>query len=302
MKRLVSFLLLMADLSGAVELPGTWSNGKDEFKTISLMLRSDGQAVFATAVIPGWAKWEPTETGLLLTVGGDGTSVTIPFTFDPATAELTGRFRDTEVILEKVSEEQPPDLLERAREEAERRQQSWNNSNHNETRTFPNRSALEAYLQEWRSMNDPTGRPETIFLSTDSEKAQLTLRRLGDSIHLEVFLEHRRLTKLTGYPLESKRLPSDAESDLPLTYELPARQREILMTLAQSPSVVSELNAYSQVSVFETESFSRHIKFIAKPESGPDALVLANQILDILWTTPVAEISAKLHYRIPATR
>jgi hypothetical protein len=49
-RRLALFALILTALR-AVELPGTWSNGQDEFKTLSLMLRSDGQAIFATAVL-----------------------------------------------------------------------------------------------------------------------------------------------------------------------------------------------------------------------------------------------------------
>lgn len=87
-------------------------------------------------------------------------------------------------------------------------------------------------------------------------------------------------------------------SDLPLSYELPAAQREALTKLAQSPGVTSETNAFSQVSVFKTESFFRSIEFIVRPDSQPDALELAERILDILWEKPPKQFRAKLHFRV----
>jgi hypothetical protein len=298
--RLLFLPLLLASLR-AVELPGTWSNGQSEFKTLSLMLRSDGQAVFATAVLPGFALWEKTDTGLLLTLGGDGKSLTIPFTYDPATELLTGKLQNTEVVLKKISDQEPPDMLARAKERAAEQQERWKKMTRFEDRTLAGRKALRAFLEEWRGEPDPKKRPETVFISAGKGEAQLTVRGLGDSCFLEIGLESRNLAKLTGYPLESKLLPSDAVSDLPLSYELPAAKREALAKLAQTPGVKSETHAFSQVSVFKTESFFRSIQFIVKPDSQPDALELAERILDILWEKPPKEFQAKLHFRVEPT-
>jgi len=299
-RRLVLFALTLTALR-ASELPGTWSNGQDEFKTISLMLRSDGQAILATAVLPGFALWEKTDTGLLLTLGGDGKSMTIPFTYDPKTALLTGKLQDTEVVLKKISDQEPPDMIARAKERHAEQQESWMKMSRFEDRKLAGRKALRALLEEWPAEADPTKRPETVFLTSGKEQAQLTVRRLGDSWFFEVALESRNLAEPTGFPLESKLLPGDAVSDLPLSYELPTAQHEALAELAQTPGVQSETRAFSQVSAFKTESFHRSIKFVVKPGAQPDVLALAEQILDILWERPSKEIQAKLHFRVEPT-
>jgi hypothetical protein len=303
MRRLILllFLAVLATLR-AVELPGSWSNGKDEFKTISLMLRSDGQAIFATAVLPTYALWEKTETGLSLTLGGDGKSLTLPFTYDPVTELLTGKLQDTELVLKKISDQEPPDMLARAKERQAEQQERWKKLSRFEDRRLAGRQAVTAFLKEWRAETDPKKRPETVFLSAGEGQAQLTVRGLGDSCFLEIGLESRHLPKFTGYPLESKLLPGDAVSDLPLNYELPEAQRAALAKLALAPGVTSETHAFSQVSAFKTESFFRSIQFVVKPGAEPDPLTLAEQIMDILWETPPKEIQAKLHFRVEPTR
>ncbi len=301
MHRLLLLFILLLATSRAVELPGTWSNGQDEFKTISLMLRSDGQAIFATAVLPGFALWEKTDTGLRLTIGGDGKSITLPFTYDPATALLTGKLQDTEVVLKKISDQEPPDMLARARQRQAEQEERWKKMSRFEDRALADRKAVAALLKEWRAETDPRKRPESVFLSAGEGEAQLTVRGLSDHCFLEIGLESRSLAKFTGYPLESKLLPGNAVSDLPLHYELPAAQREALAKLAQTPDVTSETHAFSQVSVFKTESFFRSIQFIVKPNSQTDALALAEQILDILWPKPPKQFQAKLHFRVEPT-
>jgi hypothetical protein len=235
---------------------------------------------------------------LLLTLGGDGKSLSLPFTYDPATELLTGKLQDTEVVLKKISDQEPPDMLARAKERQAEQQERWKTMSRFEDRTLVGRKGVTAFLKEWRAETDPKKRPETVFISAGKGEAQLTVRGLGDSAFLEVALESRNLAKPTGYPLESKLLKADAVSDLPLSYELPAAQREALAKLAQTPGVTSETHAFSQVSVFKTESFFRSIQFIVKPDSQPDALALAERILDILWEKPPKEFHAKLHFRV----
>jgi hypothetical protein len=201
-------------------------------------------------------------------------------------------------VLKKISDQQPPDLLAKAKERDAEQQERWKKMSRYEDRKLAGRKAVTAFLKEWRAETDAKKRPETIFLSPGEGQAQLTVRGLGSSCFLDVALESRRLATLTGYPLESKLLPGDAVSDLPLSYELPAPQREALAKLAQTPGVTSETHAFSQVSAFKTESFYRKIQFVVKPGAEPDVLSLADRIMDILWESPSQEIQAKLHFRV----
>lgn len=298
-RQLALFLMLMTALR-AVELPGTWSNGQSEFYTISLQLRADGQALFATAVLPGFGLWEKTDSGLLFTLYEGGQSLALPFTYDPATELLTGKFQGTEVVLKKTSNEEAPDILAMIQESAAEEEEYKRKTTRFEYRTFANRKALRVFLEEW-TKSDERKRAKTIFLSAGEGETQLTVRDWGSTCGFKVLLESRRLATLSGYPLGSKRLPDDTVSDLPIVYELQAAQRKALAKLAQTSGVKGGTLAIGQFSIFKAEGFVRQLEFAVTPDMATDALTLADQLLDIIWETSPREIRAELQFRVYGT-
>ena len=281
----------------AADFPGTWSNEKNEFKTIALMLRADGQAVFGVSVISSYAKWAKSKDGLLLTVGSGGESLDIPFVYDPATEMLTGKLRDTELILKKVSAQEPPDLLAIAKSNETAELARFNASNHVEERSLVGREALSAFLKQWIAELDLKKRGEYLFLSTDENEARLSVSGSTQQCNFEINLEYRSIETPTGYPLESKNLKANAVSNLPLIYELKPQVRAALTELTQMTKVKSETFAFSQVSAFKTEKFWRNLHLSISSSDDSDALSLTERILDLIWETPPKTIHVSIQYR-----
>ncbi len=295
-------LILTGVAVAAVEFPGTWSNGESEFKTVSIMLRADGQAVFATAVIPTYALWKKTDAGLDLTIAGGGTSLTLPFTYDSATQTLTGTLHDTKLVLRKVSDQQPPDMLARSKAKQEEDNARWKKQFRMEDRTLSNAKAVRSLVHDWLAA-PVGGNAEDIFLSIPGSQYQLTLRGLGGNIRfIEIPLESRQAAKLSGYPAESKLLPGDAQSDLPLVFELPAKIRPQLDAIGHRPGVKAETHAFTQVTAFATEGFYRSVEFIVPAHGEPDAEALIAEILSVLWPDHKGKYTATLHFRVPDNR
>lgn len=302
MNRLLRCLLLLfiGNVSAlAAELPGTWSNGESEFKTISIMLRSDGQAIFSTAVLPTYARWKKTDTGFELTIAGDGKSLTLPFTYDPATATLSSALRDTQITLRKVSDQEPPDLLARAKAKQEEDTARWKKQFRVEERTLADVAALRALITAWLAIPASQPHAETIFLHLPDNLPNFTLRRFGsEKMFIDISVEHRQTATPSGYPLEGKPARADTRSDLPLLFSLPDSMRERIKLLGQRPGVVMETNTSLQVSAFETESLYRYTQLVLTA-ADPGTPAVIDEIMSILWPTQPANITVSLHTRIP---
>jgi hypothetical protein len=299
MFRTLLLFLSLPVAAHAVDLPGTWSNGQDEFKTISLMLRSDGQAVLASAVMPSFARWEKTNSGLTLTLANDDRPIVIPFTYNATTDLLTGKFKDTDIVLRKVSDQEPPDMLAHAKERHAKEQAEIQKLWRRETRTLSGRKAVRALLRKWMAETNTAQRAESISFSTSDKQGYLTLRGINTTGFIDVPMESRHVVKPSGYPVSHKSFPADAVSALPVTYELSASRRDQLGKLAQEPGVQSETHTYGQHSYFGPEAFYRTTQFVVKSDAQPDLLTLAEKVMDILWETEPKSITATLHFRIP---
>jgi len=292
-------LLFIGNVSAlAAELPGTWSNGESEFKTISLMLRSDGQAIFATAVIPTYARWKKNDTGFDLTIAGDGKSVTLPFTFDPATATLSSALHDTQVILRKVSDQEPPDLLARAKAKQEEDTARWKKQFRMEDRTLADVAALRRLITTWLAIPASEPHAETIFIRPSGKLPTFTLRRFGpEKLFIEIPMESRSTATPSGYPLEGKYAPAGTVSNLPLRFELPAAMQTRIQSLSK-PGVAIDTHASVQVSAFETEAYYRYTQLVLTA-ADPGTPAVIDEIMSILWPTQPTNITVSLHTRMP---
>ena len=284
----------------ASELPGTWSNGKDEFGTISLMLRADGQAVFATAVMPAYARWKKSETGLDLTIAGEGKSLTVPLTYDAATKTLTGTLGKTQLNLRKVSDQEPPDMLAQAKVKQTEERARWAKQARMEERTLADVAAIRALVTAWLSIPADQPHAETIFISPGDKLPTFTLRRFGpEKVFIEIPLESRGIATPSGYPLEGKFVPVDTPSTLPLYFELPASMQVRIQAFAKKPGVAIETHASVQVSAFETESYYRYTQLVLTA-ADPATPAVIDEIMAILWPVAPVNIPVTLHHRLLA--
>ena len=284
----------------ASELPGTWSNGKDEFGTISLMLRADGQAVFATAVMPAYARWKKSETGLDLTIAGEGKSLTVPLTYDAAAKTLTGTQGKTQLILRKVSDQEPPDMLARAKAKQMEERARWEKHARMEERTAADVAAIRALVIPWLSLPADQPHAETIFIRPGGKLPTFTLRRLGpEKLFIDIPLETRSIAVPSGYPVTGKPAPAGTLSSLPLHFELPAPIQARIQALATKPGVAIETHAFEQVSVFEIESYYRKMQLILTA-GDPGTPAVIDEIMAILWPVAPVNIPVTLHHRLLA--
>ncbi len=226
--------------------------------------------------------------------------MTVPFTYDVTAATLTGQLRNTAIALRKVSDHEPPDLLARARQEADAEKARWQKSRRSEQRMLPSRQALRVLLETIVAAPDPAQRPESVFLATSDNRGQLNRSGFNATWFIAVALENREVARPSGYPLESKLLNADAVSDLPLTYALPAADRTRLTQLAQNSDLKIETHVFSQISAFPPESLHRTLQLSVPPDAqlGPPAVL--EQVLDIIWDRWLTAITATLHYRVPS--
>lgn len=292
-------LLLISTVSAlAAELPGTWSNGESEFKTISLMLRSDGQAIFSNAVLPTYARWKKTDTGFELTIAGEGKSLSLPFTYDPATETLSSTLRDMQIMLRKVSEQEPPDMLARAKAKQEEDRARWNKQFRMEDRTLADVTALRALVTAWLAIPASQPHAETIFIRPAGKLPTFTLRRFGpEKLFIDIPLESRSTATPSGYPLEGKPAPAGTVIDLPLRFELPAAMQTRIQSL-NKPGIAVDTHASLQVSAFETEAYYRYTQLVLTA-ADPGTPAVIDEIISILWPTQPANITVSLHTRIP---
>lgn len=302
LRHFVALLFVLAGTAFAVEFPGSWNNGKDEFKTIAISLRADGQAVFHTAVLPAPARWRKNDTGLDLTIGGGGQSLTLPFTYDAAAATLTARWQGDTLVLTKVSDQEPPDMLALARKRQAEDYERWGKQFRMEEQTLADVAAVRALLTGWLATPPDQTHAETIFLRPSERLPTFTLRRFGpEKLFIDIPLEHRRAESPSGYPTEGRSATGDVGANLPLVFSLPEPMRERIQALGQKPGVTAESHAGVQVSAFETESLYRYTQVIMTA-ADPTTPAVIDELMATLWPAPPASITATLHFRVPDNR
>lgn len=281
-------------------LRGTWSNEQNEFKTLAISLRSDGQAVLHTAVIPFFARWSAQENSITLTVGMDGKSEQMQLTYDPVGSTLALTWQKSTQVLRKISDEEPPDWLAKSREKAAQAQAEQKLAAKTmmirEEAACANLEAAINVMYEKYFAPSESRLLEQIFLQHGVVKFTVSMLAGKTAAILSITYEKRALSKPSGYLLQSRYVSGEEDVDLPITYSLDARIRESINEYAESAGVRCSKSTLLYTSPFSPEKSYRMYSLRLSPERSGQSSQLEN-FLRAVWPDPHEALKLLFIYR-----